>query len=235
MNKRDYSQECLESEFAYQILRVLNRKESYPTEIAAELNSTNRSVSNYLKGLKELELVENTRKEGRKRYYDINDKGIYKLFKELWKPHINEYISLRTDLDGDRELEIDSQQRWQEIYDDKYDDTAEIIESKFPQLVIEYSKNYLRINEKSTIRDMLLEHFWESSYGNAMNFHTPEWFDLIRNQLERLQPKEYPDDGDEPLKQAFDSDLDNEIDDRDSPFKDLMPSNLLEKLKEKDD
>ncbi|MFB6144263.1 MAG: ArsR/SmtB family transcription factor [Candidatus Nanohaloarchaea archaeon] len=85
-NQRDYKKEILTSKLAFKILRKLHRNgESYPTEIAKELETSYDSVNNYMKGLRKRNLVQKSRKEGRKQLYKINTDSFFTLWLVLWK------------------------------------------------------------------------------------------------------------------------------------------------------
>ena len=76
-----YRKKIWKSDFAIKILKKLKEQESYPTKLGKILDSNAASVGNYLKGMRELGLIDYSRKERRKQYYCITDKG--KKFIEL--------------------------------------------------------------------------------------------------------------------------------------------------------
>lgn len=82
------TEKIMNSELAYKILRELNNEERNPEgeikgkfveEIADSIGSTGNSVTNYLKMLRELDLVKRGKRTFRQ-YYQINYPGIYMLW-----------------------------------------------------------------------------------------------------------------------------------------------------------
>ncbi len=91
------TEKIMNSELAYKILRELNKAEErnpegeikgkYVEEIADSIGSTGNSVTNYLKVLRELNLVKRGKRTFRQ-YYQINYPGIY----ILWVNRIQEEL-----------------------------------------------------------------------------------------------------------------------------------------------
>lgn len=71
MNKRSYTTEAWNSPYAAHVFRYIFTGEAdYTTKIAQRLNSKPQTVSNYLKGMRELGFIERAGKSGRKQRYD---------------------------------------------------------------------------------------------------------------------------------------------------------------------
>jgi len=82
---RDFSEEVVMSNLAFRVVKQLKDKgESYPTEIAEDLDSSYSSLNNYRKGLEEREIIQKTREEGKKQYYELNEEAILGLWEEEW-------------------------------------------------------------------------------------------------------------------------------------------------------
>jgi len=83
--KRNYREEAKNSNFAWKIIRKIYLEEAnYTKEIANQLDSQPQSVSNYLKGLRELGIIEKSDKVGRTQLYEINSESFYDVWVSLW-------------------------------------------------------------------------------------------------------------------------------------------------------
>lgn len=122
---RDYSEEVVVSNLAFRITTYLIKNgESYPTQIAEDLDSSYSSANNYRKGLEERNIIKKTRKEGKKQFYKVNKEGILGLWEEewlklmdtiynveghnLWKYHMNQI----SDKEVESPLELVSTSNW---------------------------------------------------------------------------------------------------------------------------
>lgn len=153
MGSRDYSEEALTSNLAYRILCHLFRNgEDYPTGIANNLDSSYQSVNNYMKGLRELKLVEKTREEGKKRFYEINKEQIVGLWGDTWHQKFDElsdeqWDSLTNRINKEFEVEYESEVSFQEEWDQMKD------------LFARYYENYLESIDSSNLEKMMVKDF----------------------------------------------------------------------------
>lgn len=143
--KRDYSQESLESEFAYKILREIKGKEINPTKIAEELDTSNTSVNNYLNGLRANNLVKKSAGEGRKVLYQLDEDGFVSLYQKLWKDMYDKW--------KDSEDRDDALKNFERI-------KKEILDKKFSgthhEILITYFDRYMEAEAESTLKNMML-------------------------------------------------------------------------------
>lgn len=81
------AQTLANSEIAIQILNELKEGESYSKPIAEELDTTQTTISSYLKGLRDHGLIERTERT-KAQYYGITEKGEQFLKKKREKDEI---------------------------------------------------------------------------------------------------------------------------------------------------
>lgn len=145
MGPRNYKSEILTSPLAYKILRqfvLLDSKDSYPSQVAEELDKSYTSVNNYMKGFREWGLLEPTEQKGKKKLYSINEDILVTLFAKLWTERADESTFQEAEkLIISREEEI---------------------EKKAPHLIKSYSINYLEEYPEGRIKQMLTEDFFLS-------------------------------------------------------------------------
>lgn len=71
--------QLMNSKLAFKVLKKLNKKENYGTQIAEDMDIEQSSVNRVLVGLFEEGLIETSKRE-RAKYYQINSKGLYKFW-----------------------------------------------------------------------------------------------------------------------------------------------------------
>lgn len=136
---RDYEEEALNSEFGYKIFRLIYLDIcNTPSEIAKSLDSNNASISNYLKGLRDKDLVKKKNKEGRSQPYTVNKKELLEKWFIFWNDK-----TLETKKDTEKEFRT-----LQEVKDE----IGEELLFKWPK---EYFDEYLETNEEASISEMI--------------------------------------------------------------------------------
>jgi DNA-binding transcriptional regulator GbsR (MarR family) len=165
---RDYQKEALNTEFGYRILRLIYLdKSDTPSEIAKNLDSKNTSISNYLKGLRNENLVKKADKQGRSQPYEANkDVLLEKLF-DYWN---EKTIKLKEET----EEEIQTLEKIKN----------EMGAQKFFRFPREYIDEYLESNEEATISNMIQKDFaWAIFF---MYYYFDEYPDYIEPYTKQI-------------------------------------------------
>lgn len=108
-DSRNYEEEVLHSKFAFKIYRkILLEDANYTKEIAEQLESKPQSVSNYIKGLREHNLIIKSEKMGRKQLYSAQPEALFQLWANMrgrdGEEHIEDYAEkIRDRYDGQTE------------------------------------------------------------------------------------------------------------------------------------
>lgn len=151
MRKRDYSDEIPSSEVAWETYRCIDLDIARnPTRIAEEIDTTTQTVSNYLGGLIDRDLVEKAEKEGRKQMYDTKDEGIFSVYDKC----VVQIFYLEWAIE-------DSEKTLHERLRDEFPSgPAQMEWDLFLENFIElYTHNYISSNESSTFCKMYSELF----------------------------------------------------------------------------
>lgn len=152
MRKRDYSNEIPNSEVAWETYRCIDLGIARnPTKIADEIDTTTQTVSNYLGGLIDRDLVEKAEKDGRKQMYDTKNEGIFSIYDTC----VIQIFYLEWAVEG-------SEKSLHERLRDEFpsEPPAQMNWNLFLKEFIEiYTHNYISSNESSTFCKMYSELF----------------------------------------------------------------------------
>lgn len=120
-------------------MRTLSKEHKSATELSNELNTSSQSVSNYLRKLRNLDIVQKEPKDGRSRPYSLNVSSLFDLFEEYWEEELN--TKLRNRL----------------AFHDRY--SIEYALDELSLFLEKYSNNYFEDKEDSTPKKFLVEDF----------------------------------------------------------------------------
>lgn len=142
-------EKILNSKLAYKVLRYIWDQEegSYTSEIAEELGSSSTSISNVIKQLRELGLIERG-KRTKAQYYEFSEGGLISFIKNFWS---NKYETLMKDGGIYIGGEDDEDMAPEEYLDDLEPLSKSIYEN--------YIDGYLTKYENSTIKSMIYDDF----------------------------------------------------------------------------
>ena len=161
---------------AYQVLKNICRAEdgSYSTKISNKIGTTQQVVSEIIKILKDLGLIQKG-KRTQAQYYEINLKGFVALFEELIQEEIIEESS-------EEELEVLESEL--DLFDESTNyDIRKALDRDVSVLIQIYSKNYLLTVENSSIKEMLIDDFFlglERNSNTLDKLNTPEWIYALK-------------------------------------------------------
>lgn len=137
------------SELVYGIIRELSESEKTPTQLSESLGTSSQSINNYLKKLNEVGIVEKEKRDGRSRPYSLNGDETKEFVVDYFQ-HIVESEILEEDISEEiANLEV-------QLYD--YFAPYKLTDglgSDLEVLLMEFLETYIRVNETSTIREML--------------------------------------------------------------------------------
>ncbi|MFB6295055.1 MAG: winged helix-turn-helix domain-containing protein [Candidatus Nanohaloarchaea archaeon] len=141
-----------DSETAYNILRILYERDdgSYPKAIAEELDVHASSVSDILKVMRDMGIVERG-KRTKAQYYEADPDGIYDLFEQLWEEQVEKAREQDAGLDYTPPSELDDG-----------------IREELKEFVLHYLKDYFTMagplreegGGDATIKEMLVDDFY---------------------------------------------------------------------------
>lgn len=185
MPKRSYSDEVMTSEQAYKILSTIAKEQPItPTEIANKVGTSPKTVSNYLKGLREREFVYVSKKEGRKKLYKYDKNSLYDYHHKKWKALREEFKEQKSVEDSahDKELftlvydNIPLSEEQEKKIAEEEGDTFEK-NKKIGEFVKRYIELHLRDIEQSDIESMIVDNF-ANSFHNLLLFREQEGMEI---------------------------------------------------------
>jgi predicted transcriptional regulator len=165
----------MRSERAYEVLQMLlEKKESYATEISKELDMDRSMASEILSKLEELSIIKVSKRKQAK-YYKIDPEGLFKEFDSYWK--------VFDDDNRDAELKVLTGKIPQ-----TENDIQELYNSKMPIFLSLYVYQYTREFDNSSIEKMLTEDFYDivRDFSEAKQILGTEYPDWLKNVLNRI-------------------------------------------------
>lgn len=184
MAERDYAKEVMTSELAYRILWSLQSEEGLnPSGIADKIDSSSKTVSNYLNGLKTIGIVEKSSKKGRKIFYKINYDRIASLHTEIWnyrrkifQTEISDNLEI-SEKAKDKDLDLDIPEEIPALEEKEIKEIELDVENKedFRQFIRAYVSHHLGSLPDSTIENMLVNDFVLGVLSRPSEEKQPDW------------------------------------------------------------
>jgi DNA-binding transcriptional regulator GbsR (MarR family)/predicted RNA-binding Zn-ribbon protein involved in translation (DUF1610 family) len=137
------------SELFYQILRELLQGEKTPTELSDQMETSSQSINNYLKKMRELDIIEKAPKQGRSQPYQVNEEGILPFLLDYWRNYVEREIL------GDESAEEVLKSEIQMYNTFSPYDIEEALERDLPTLLFEFMDHYFKWNGSGTLNDMI--------------------------------------------------------------------------------
>jgi DNA-binding transcriptional regulator GbsR (MarR family) len=135
-------EKILRSELAYKVVREISKSEDglYTKELAERLDSSSTSISNIIKELRNLNVLERG-KRTKAQYYDVNYSG---------------FADIQNNIIEENKIDPLT-----EVASDTFDsNNIEESPEKVRELVTGYCKNYLEENSSSNIEKMILKDYY---------------------------------------------------------------------------